>query len=179
MGFPITNSFKKKKSLRASHKHLSYQKCSCKLQMLESNSHLPVLNVSFHELNCHGDNTVIHIIFTACMASYVSYLSSLNPPPGARPHILQLVAHKGTCGTPGPPYCAPQLRLQQGHHNNHYVCESGPYHTETQRHAIYQDMFPNFPDKLLKVHVLQKNTQAANVISQGRSGIAGAERFSG
>lgn len=63
-----------------------------------------------------------------------------------------------------------ELVVRQGHRTAHHssgcnrdiatstpCVKVEPYHTETQQHVIYQDMFPHFPDKLLKVHVLQKS----------------------
>lgn len=59
------------------------------------------------------------------------------------------------------------------------ILQQPRHHTETQRHAIYQDMFPNFPDKLLNVHVLQKSAKAVALISRCLFGLAGAEHFTG
>lgn len=70
------------------------------------------------------------------------------------------MARKGTCGTPGPPY------LSSGYEGDITTTATGvkTHHHHTKTH--HQDTFLNSPDKLLKVHVLQKSAKTAALISR-------------
>lgn len=155
----------KKKSLGTFPKHFISLEI---VYRLESIWQLPGINFISYKFNCHGDNPVNQWWQVKC-------LISAHQIRGSDQHSIV----GGTQGNLWNIRATVLPTTAQDIATTTTCAKVDPYHTETPQHAIYQDMFLHFPDKLLKVHVLQKSTNAAVLISQRIFGLAGAERFTG